>query len=30
MAKAHNINDGDELEIIPLGMGEFKIKKTKK
>lgn len=30
LAKAHNINDGDELEIIPVGMGEFRIKKTKK
>jgi bifunctional DNA-binding transcriptional regulator/antitoxin component of YhaV-PrlF toxin-antitoxin module len=30
LAKAHNINDGDDLEIIPVGMGEFKIKKTKK
>jgi hypothetical protein len=27
---AHNINDGDELEIIPTGIGEFKIRKTKK
>ncbi len=30
LAKAHNINDGDALEIIPLGMGEFKIRKVKK
>ncbi|MCX6663476.1 MAG: AbrB/MazE/SpoVT family DNA-binding domain-containing protein [Euryarchaeota archaeon] len=30
LAKAHDINDGDDLEIIPLGMGEFKIRKTKK
>lgn len=30
LAKAHNINDGDELEIIPSGMGEFKIRKIKK
>jgi bifunctional DNA-binding transcriptional regulator/antitoxin component of YhaV-PrlF toxin-antitoxin module len=30
LAKAHNINDGDDLEIIPVGMGEFKIRKTKK
>jgi len=30
LAKAHNINDGDDLEIIPLGIGEFKIKKMKK
>lgn len=30
LAKAHDINDGDELEIIPSAMGEFKIRKTKK
>jgi antitoxin component of MazEF toxin-antitoxin module len=30
LAKAHDINDGDDLEIIPAGMGEFKIRKTKK
>jgi len=30
LAKAHNINDGDELEIIPVGMGEFRIRKMKK
>jgi bifunctional DNA-binding transcriptional regulator/antitoxin component of YhaV-PrlF toxin-antitoxin module len=30
LAKAHDINDGDELEIIPSGIGEFKIRKTKK
>jgi bifunctional DNA-binding transcriptional regulator/antitoxin component of YhaV-PrlF toxin-antitoxin module len=30
IAKAHDINDGDELEIIPLGIAEFKIKKSKK
>jgi len=30
LAKAHDINDGDELEIIPLGMGGFKIRKTRK
>jgi bifunctional DNA-binding transcriptional regulator/antitoxin component of YhaV-PrlF toxin-antitoxin module len=30
LAKAHNINDGDDLEIIPMGIGEFKIRKTKK
>jgi len=30
LAKAHDINDGDELEIIPSGMGEFKIRKIKK
>ena len=29
IAKAHDINDGDELEIIPVGIAEFKIKKTK-
>lgn len=29
LAKAHDINDGDELEIIPLGLSEFKIKKIK-
>ncbi len=27
LAKANDIKDGDELEIIPLGFGEFKIKK---
>ena len=30
LAKAHDINDGDEIEIIPTGMAEFKIKKVKK
>jgi antitoxin component of MazEF toxin-antitoxin module len=30
LAKAHEINDGDEIEIIPLGIGEFKIRKLKK
>ena len=30
LAKAHDIKDGDELEIIPAGMGEFRIKKSKK
>ena len=30
LAKAHDINDGDDLEIIPTGMSEFKIKKIKK
>jgi len=30
LAKAHDIKDGDELEIIPVGMGEFRIRKTKK
>lgn len=29
LAKAHDINDGDELEIIPVGMGEFRIRKMK-
>ncbi len=29
LAKAHDINDGDEIEIIPTGIGEFKIKKVK-
>ena len=30
LAKAHDIKDGDDLEIIPAGMGEFRIKKVKK
>lgn len=30
LAKAHDINDGDEIEIIPTGMAEFKIRKAKK
>jgi bifunctional DNA-binding transcriptional regulator/antitoxin component of YhaV-PrlF toxin-antitoxin module len=30
LAKAHNINDGDDLEIIPSAIGEFKIRKVKK
>jgi len=30
LAKAHDINDGDEIEIIPMGIGEFKIRKVKK
>ena len=30
LAKAHDINDGDEIEIIPMGIGEFKIKKLEK
>ncbi len=30
LAKAHDINDGDELEILPVGIGEFKIRKAKK
>ena len=25
-----NLNDGDEIEIIPMGIGEFKIRKLKK
>jgi hypothetical protein len=29
LAKAHDINDGDEIEIIPMGVGEFKIRKVK-
>jgi bifunctional DNA-binding transcriptional regulator/antitoxin component of YhaV-PrlF toxin-antitoxin module len=29
LAKAHDINDGDELEIIPTGIAEFKIKKVR-
>jgi bifunctional DNA-binding transcriptional regulator/antitoxin component of YhaV-PrlF toxin-antitoxin module len=29
LAKAHDINDGDELEIIPTGIAEFKIRKAK-
>jgi len=29
LAKAHDINDGDEIEIIPTGIGEFKIRKLK-
>jgi bifunctional DNA-binding transcriptional regulator/antitoxin component of YhaV-PrlF toxin-antitoxin module len=29
LAKAHDINDGDKLEIIPAGLGEFLIKKVK-
>jgi bifunctional DNA-binding transcriptional regulator/antitoxin component of YhaV-PrlF toxin-antitoxin module len=27
IAKAHDITNGDLLEIIPLGLGEFRIKK---
>ena len=27
IAKAFDINDGDEIEIIPMEYGEFKIKK---
>jgi len=30
LAKAHDINDGDEIEIIPMGIGEFKIRKLRK
>lgn len=30
LAKAHDINDGDDLEIVPLLLGEFKIRKVKK
>ena len=30
LAKAHDINDGDEIEIIPTGIGEFKIKKLQR
>jgi hypothetical protein len=30
LAKAHDINDGDDIEIIPTGMAEFKIRKAKK
>lgn len=30
LAKAYNIEDGDMLEIIPLDIGEFKIKKIRK
>ena len=29
LAKAHDINDGDELEIIPAGIGEFRLKKVR-
>ena len=29
LAKAHDIGNGDQLEIIPSGMGEFIIKKVK-
>ena len=27
VAKLHNINKGDYIEILPIGTGEFKIKK---
>ena len=30
IAKAHDINNGDQLEIMPLGLGEFRIKKITK
>ncbi len=30
LAKAHDIKDGDEIEIIPTGVGEFTIRKFKK
>ncbi len=30
LAKAHDISDGDELEIIPAGIAEFRIKKVKR
>lgn len=30
LAKAHDIDDGDELEIIPSGLGEFRLKKVRK
>jgi antitoxin component of MazEF toxin-antitoxin module len=30
IAKMHDIQDGDEIEIIPIGIGEFKIRKVKK
>ena len=29
LAEAYDIADGDELEIIPLGRGEFKVRKAK-
>ncbi|MCK5260844.1 MAG: AbrB/MazE/SpoVT family DNA-binding domain-containing protein [Thermoplasmatales archaeon] len=29
LAKAHDIKDGDDLEIIPTGIAEFKIRKVK-
>lgn len=29
LAKAHDINHGDEIEIIPIGIGEFKIRKVR-
>jgi bifunctional DNA-binding transcriptional regulator/antitoxin component of YhaV-PrlF toxin-antitoxin module len=30
LAKAHDINDGDEIEIIPTAIGEFTIRKLRK
>lgn len=30
LAKAHDINDGDDIEILPTGMSEFRIRKVKK
>ena len=30
LAKAHDINDGDEIEIIPTVKGEFTIRKLRK
>ena len=30
LAKAYNINEGDKIEIIPVEIGEFKIRKLKK
>lgn len=29
LVEAYDIGDGDELEIIPLGHGEFKVRKAK-
>ena len=29
LAEAYDIADGDDLEIIPLGHGEFKVRKAK-
>ena len=30
LAKAHDINDGDEIEIMPKANGEFTIRKLRK
>lgn len=30
LAKAHDINDGDELEIMPSTIGEFTIRKIRR